>query len=152
MGGPLHNRRSSHRRSVPSSWGIRKSPRAEPLERGQTLKVLCLVPNSLWVSFSPIVSITFSPFYTILLFALKLSFGSTEICWRTHSYICTPIIPGGFFNRSLLILFSEHQAHHTYAFFPYVFSSPLYASIWLKFWPSWVAWLLCLPLRSRLFG
>ena len=24
------------------------------------------------------------------------------------------------------------------------FSSPLYASIWLKFWQSWVAWLLCL--------
>ena len=24
------------------------------------------------------------------------------------------------------------------------FSLPLYASIWLKFWPSWVAWLLCL--------
>ena len=24
------------------------------------------------------------------------------------------------------------------------FSSPLYASIWLKFWPCWVAWLLCL--------
>ena len=24
------------------------------------------------------------------------------------------------------------------------FSSPLYASIWLKFWPSWVAWLLYL--------
>ena len=24
------------------------------------------------------------------------------------------------------------------------FFSPLYASRWLKFWPSWVAWLLCL--------
>ena len=24
------------------------------------------------------------------------------------------------------------------------FCSPLYASIWLKFWASWVAWLLCL--------
>ena len=23
------------------------------------------------------------------------------------------------------------------------FSSPLYASMWLKFWPSWVAWFLC---------
>ena len=33
----------------------------------------------------------------------------------------------------------------TYAFSPIcTFSSPLYASIWLKFWPSWVAWLLCL--------
>ena len=33
----------------------------------------------------------------------------------------------------------------TYAFSPIcTFSLPLYASIWLKFWPSWVAWLLCL--------
>ena len=34
----------------------------------------------------------------------------------------------------------------------WTFYAPSYASIWLKFWPSWVAWLLCLPLRSRLFG
>ena len=26
----------------------------------------------------------------------------------------------------------------------YAFSSPLYAPLWLKFLPSWVAWLLCL--------
>ena len=33
---------------------------------------------------------------------------------------------------------------HTCVILPHVPFSPLYASIWLKFWPSWVAWLLCL--------
>ena len=64
--------------------------------------------------------------------------------WHVHLQICTTIIPGGFLNKSLLILFSERQAHHICAFSICTFSSPLYASIWLKFWPSWVAWLLCL--------
>ena len=32
---------------------------------------------------------------------------------------------------------------HVLFFHMYLFL-PLYASIWLKFWPSWVAWLLCL--------
>ena len=62
----------------------------------------------------------------------------------THPQICTSIIPGGFLYRNLLLLFSEHQAHHICLFRICTFSSPLYASIWLKYWPSWVAWLLCL--------
>ena len=41
--------------------------------------------------------------------------------------------------------FFEHQAYHTCVFFLMcTFSFPLYASLWLKFWTSWVAWLLCL--------
>ena len=53
------------------------------------------------------------------------------------------IIPGGFSYRSLRLFF-KHQAPHICVFSICTFSSPLYASIWLKFWPSWVAWLLCL--------
>ena len=64
---------------------------------------------------------------------------------HTHTQICTSIMPGGFFDRSLLMLFFEHQSSSHMHIFPIcTFSSPLYASIWLKFWPSWVAWLLCL--------
>ena len=33
---------------------------------------------------------------------------------------------------------------HMRSFSICAFSSPLYASIWLKMWPCWVAWLLCL--------
>ena len=33
---------------------------------------------------------------------------------------------------------------HMRSFFICAFSSPLYASIWLKMWPCWVAWLLYL--------
>ena len=53
------------------------------------------------------------------------------------------IILGGFSYRSLRLFF-EHQAQHICVFSICTFSSPLYASIWLKFWPSWVAWLLYL--------
>ena len=64
---------------------------------------------------------------------------------RTHSKICMSIIPGGFLYRSLLLLFYEAlSSPHMCLFSICTFSPPLYASIWLKFWPSWVAWLLCL--------
>ena len=63
-----------------------------------------------------------------------------------HLYITDALaalsIPGGFFHRSLNHLSGPHAQHVLY-FRMYLFS-PLYASIWLKFWPSWVAWLLYL--------
>ena len=63
--------------------------------------------------------------------------------WCVHLQICTSIIPGGFLYKSLLLFF-EHHAHHICVLPICTFSSPLYVSIWLKFWPSWVDWLLCL--------
>ena len=60
----------------------------------------------------------------------------------------TLIIPGGFFHRSLIIYLGLRPAHVS-CFRMYLFS-PLYASIWLKFWPSWVAWLLYLCPTSPL--
>ena len=43
-----------------------------------------------------------------------------------------------------IIIFRASSSSHMCVFPICTFSSPLYASIWLKFWPSWVAWLLCL--------
>ena len=64
-----------------------------------------------------------------------------------HSYIIDALaalfIPVGFFHRSLNYL-SRLQAQHMCHTSACTFYSPLYASIWLKFWPSWVAWLQCL--------
>ena len=64
-----------------------------------------------------------------------------------HSYITDALaalfIPGGFSHRSLNYLPGPHAQHMCYTS-ACTFFSPLYASIWLKFWPSWVAWLLYL--------
>ena len=46
--------------------------------------------------------------------------------------------------KLILITFLALSSPHMCLFHVCTFSSPLYASIWLKFWPNWVAWLLCL--------
>ena len=46
--------------------------------------------------------------------------------------------------KIIIIIFRALSSPHMCLFLMCTFSSPLYASIWLKFWPSWVAWLLCL--------
>ena len=46
--------------------------------------------------------------------------------------------------RKLNINYSKGFLPITHVFSMCAFSSPLYASIWLKMWLSWVAWLLCL--------
>ena len=43
-----------------------------------------------------------------------------------------------------IITFWASRPLHMCPFPICTFSSPLYASIWLNFWPSWVTWLLCL--------
>ena len=43
-----------------------------------------------------------------------------------------------------IIIFRASRPLHMCLVQVCTFSSPLYASIWLKFWPSWVAWLLFL--------
>ena len=61
---------------------------------------------------------------------------------RPH-YACSiyPVLP---IRKLNIIIFKAscppHMRHLTIC----AFSSPLYASIWLKMWPCWVAWLLCL--------
>ena len=46
--------------------------------------------------------------------------------------------------KLIIIIFRASSSPHMCLFHICTFSLPLYASIWLKFWPSWVAWLLCL--------
>ena len=43
-----------------------------------------------------------------------------------------------------IIAFMASCLSHMHSFSICAFSSPLYASIWLKMLPSWVTWLLCL--------
>ena len=80
-------------------------PRTEPLECGQTLKILRLVPDSMFVSF-------LCPFfaYTLCIFSLFLSFilplglqGPTCALLAHYGALAALIIPGGFFHRSLII-------------------------------------------------
>ena len=49
----------------------------------------------------------------------------------------------GLLSQKLKLFIWASRPTHVLYFRMYLFS-PLYASIWLKFWPSWVAWLLCL--------
>ena len=51
MGGPLHHRPSTDRRSVPSARRIGQPTRAEPMECSTPTKVLRLAPDSVFVSF-----------------------------------------------------------------------------------------------------
>ena len=50
----------------------------------------------------------------------------------------------GLLLQKLIIIFRASSSPHMCLFHVCTFSSPLYASIWLKFWPSWVTLLLCL--------
>ena len=59
--------------------------------------------------------------------------------WRANR----PHYTWGLLTQKLNYLFGLHALHMCYSS-ACTFSSPLYASIWLKFWPSWVAWLLYL--------
>ena len=46
--------------------------------------------------------------------------------------------------KLIIIIFRASSSPHMCPFLICTFSSPLYAPLWLKFWPNWVAWLLCL--------
>ena len=50
----------------------------------------------------------------------------------------------GLLLQKLIIIFRASSSPHMCPFLICTFSSPLYAPLWLKFLPSWVAWLLCL--------
>ena len=118
------------------------------MERSQAPKILRLVPDSMFVSLPP------SIFYVsiIYLFSLSLFFFSspqglkrltcvlTTQSWhanRTH-------YTWGLLIQKLNITIFLGFMPHTCVILPHVPFSPLYASIWLKFWPSWVVWLLYL--------
>ena len=58
--------------------------------------------------------------------------------------MCAHYTWGHLIQKLNIIIFRASSSSHMCLFPICTFSSPLYASIWLKFWPSWVAWLLCL--------
>ena len=85
------------------------------MERSQAPKILCLAPDSMFVSFlCPFFAYTLSVFFLFLSFILSLAFKG-QLVPRLHiiDALAALIIPGGFFHRSLL-LFSEHHALNTY--------------------------------------
>ena len=58
--------------------------------------------------------------------------------------MCTHYTWGLLTQKLNIIIFRAPGPLHMRPFSICTFSSPLYASIWLKFCPRWVAWLLCL--------
>ena len=116
------------------------------MERGQTPKILCLAPNSLFVSFSLLFplflfpSLFAFPFFSLKAF-VRLNHAPTTY---TSSNMYVHYTWGLLVQKLIIIIFQALSSPHMCLFLVCTFSSPLYASIWLKFWPSWVAWLLCL--------
>ena len=93
------------------------------MERSPPPKILRLAPDSEFVSsLRPhfILQLSFVSLFHPTFFIKALE-GIFAHCLHALDVLPALIIPGGFFNRSLLTLFSERQAHYTYAFFPYVF-------------------------------
>ena len=121
MGGSLHNRPSTDWWSVPSAKRIGQPTRAEPMERSPSLKILCLAPDSVFVSF---LCPFFAYFFYISLLPL---FSFISLKGSSSDAPLALIKPGGFFNRSLFIRASRPT--HASNFRMYLFSSPLYASI-----------------------
>ena len=142
MGRSLHYWQSSDRWSVPSARCIGQLTRAKPMERNQIPKILRLVPDSVFVSLPP------SIFYIYLLsvFSFFISFFPsfflqglqrlkcilTTQSWRASRAHYTW---GLLIQKLNITIFRALCPTHVLLFHMYLFS-PLYASIWLKFWPS----------------
>ena len=115
------------------------------MERGQTLKILRLAPNSVFVSLTLLFQLCSLPFPFSIFFFSHTVFNIVRIPWLFRSHYVCKLYLGASYAEAKYKLFSGLFARHTCVSFSMcAFSSPLYASIWLKTWPSWVAWLLCL--------
>ena len=86
--------------------------------------------------------LSFFPFFLFLIISLGLQ-GSP--CASLVHYRCAShtLHTWGLLSQKLKLFTWASRPTHVLYFRIYLFS-PLYASIWLKFWPSWVAWLLYL--------
>ena len=99
----------------------------------------------MFVSFlCPFLHIHYLSFFSFFLFILSQGLqgptcASLAHYWRANCAHYT----WGLLTQKLNYLSGLHALHMCYSS-ACTFSSPLYASIWLKFWPSWVAWLLYL--------
>ena len=89
----------------------------------------------------PFVSITFSSLFASFRFKALVRLDRTPL---THTSLNMYVhYTWGLLGQKLFIILWALSSSHM-CFSICTFSSPLYASIWLKFWPSWVAWLLYL--------
>ena len=118
------------------------------MECVQTLKILCLAPD---FSFVPLLPFLF-PLFIFLSFHLSF-FKSCKAFIRLNRTPKTHTILNMYVSYTwgllvqkliIIIIFRASSSPHMCPFLICTFSSPLYAPLWLKFLPSWVAWLLCL--------
>ena len=151
MGRSLHYWPSSDRWSVPSAGCIEWATWAEPMERSQAPKILRLAPDSMFVSFlCPFFAYTLSVFFLFLPFILSQGLqGPTCASLAHYRRANRAHYTWGLLTQKLNYLSGLLAPHMCYSS-ACTFSSPLYASIWLKFWPSWLAWLLYLCPRFPL--
>src|SRR3954469_20769054 len=98
MGRSIHNRPSPNWWSVPPARCVGQPTRAEPMERSPSPKILCLAPDSVFVSF-------LCPFFTfsVLHFSPSTPFFSL-IALKGSSSDALPALtqPGGFFKQKLI--------------------------------------------------
>ena len=115
------------------------------MERGQAPKILRLAPDSMLVpSLCPFSAYTLSILFLFLSFIISLGLQGSACASLAH-YRCASrtLHTWGLLSQKLKLFIWASCPTHVLYFRMYLFS-PLYASIWLKFWPSWVAWLLYL--------
>ena len=146
MGRSLRYWPSSDRWSVSSAGCTGQSTRAKPMERSQIPKVLRLVPDSMFVSLPPSIFYisVICLFFLSSLFLHSLKRLKCVLTTQSWCALRAHYTWGLFIQRLNIITFRALCPLHMCYFSKCTFSSPLYASIWLKFWPSWVVWLLCL--------
>ena len=115
------------------------------MERSQAPKILRLVPDSMFVFFlCPFFAYTLSIFFLFLSFILSQGLqGPTCASLAHYRRANRAHYTWGLLTEKLNCLSGLHALHMCYSS-ACTFSSPLYASIWLKFWPRWVAWILYL--------
>ena len=128
MGRSLHHRPSPDRRSIPSAKRIGQPTRAEPMERSLPPKILCLAPDSEFVSFLrphflfqlSFVSL-FSPHLFIKPLRADLRIVRTHLTCYSHSLYLGASLTEAYLYR----LYAQHMCQTSAC----TFYSPLYASI-----------------------
>ena len=127
-------------RTIDSSQIHGTQPDSEDSTPSAGLYVRLLTPvNFLHIRYLAFLSFSL-PFYSPLGLK-KLTCVLTTQSWRANGAHYTW---GLLIQKLNIINFRASRSLHMCPFSICTFSSPLYASIWLKFWPSWGAWLLCL--------
>ena len=114
------------------------------MECSQASKILHLAPDFMLAPslcpFSAYASSGLFPFLSFISLGLQGSPCASLIHYRCAS---RTLHTWGLLSQKLKLFTWASRPTHVLYFRMYLFS-PLYASIWLKFWPSWVAWLLYL--------